>query len=171
MIAVIEPSEIEPDERIVFLHFHARLAHRLEIARVHLARADPVNEHVDFDPGSRAFGQCFSKFLTDVARPVNVSLQIDGVPGAADRFEHRGKDLIAVNQSADAIAGEDGGTNQVAHRPQKLRVVHRVFMVELVANSPAMETGAARNTRQQEQKDSKLQRKRSGGTWGSFAFH
>ena len=37
VIAVIEPGEIEPDERILFRHFHARLAHDQEIARVHLA--------------------------------------------------------------------------------------------------------------------------------------
>src|SRR5207245_7380667 len=114
--------------------------------------------HVNFDPGPRAFGQCFSKFLTDVSRPVDVGFQIDRFLGATDGFEHRGKNLIAVDQGADAVAGEDGGTDQVAHRPQKLRVVYRVFMVELIANSSTVKTGAAGNSRQEEEKEYKLQR-------------
>jgi hypothetical protein len=113
---------------------------------------------VDFDAGTRPLGQRLGKLPADLSRPVDVGLECDRALRAANCLEHGRENLIAIDQTADTVAGEDGRPDQVVHRPQKLRVAHRVFMIELVADSTTMKSGAAGNSRKKKQPPSELRR-------------
>jgi hypothetical protein len=87
-----------------------------------LVAAHPVEHEVHADAGAGPLGQRGGELLADVSRPVDVCLESDGALRRADRLEHRGEYLIAVLQGFDAIARDDGGSQQHAHLAPELRV-------------------------------------------------
>jgi hypothetical protein len=101
---------------------------------VHLLGADPVEQDVDLHAGARALGERVGELLADASRPVDVGLERDRLLRAADRREHRGKDLVPVQQRVDAVAFDQPGPEQHAHGARELRVVHAVSVVDLAAD-------------------------------------
>ena len=171
MIAVIEPGQIEPDERVIFFDLDAGFAHHRQIARVHFARANPVDEHVDFHGRARPLGQRLGELPADVAGPIDVGFQVDGFPRATNGRKHRGKNPVAVDKRRDAVAGHNAGADQLAHRPEKLRLVHGVFMIELVANPSSVKAGATGNTGKKKQEQAQSKRNPPGGIRSSAPVH
>ena len=53
---------------------------------------------------------------------------------AAIARQHRGKDLIAVLQRFDGVAGDDGRSQQRAHFAAELRIEDVMIVLDLVAD-------------------------------------
>ena len=109
MGAIVEAADVVPLERPVLLDVDAGVAHALEQVVLHLDAAGPVQHHVDLDAGSRALGEGVGVLGADVAGPVDVGLEGDGLLRRANAFDHGGEDLVAVLQILDAVATHDGG--------------------------------------------------------------
>lgn len=99
---------------------------RLQEIAVHLAAAEPIEQHVDFHAGTGALGQRIGEGAADISRPVDIGLETDGLARTADRAEHVGKDFIPVAQRAHPIAFDDLRTEQHAHGSPELRVAGAV---------------------------------------------
>jgi hypothetical protein len=71
--------------------------------------------------------------------------------------EHRRKNFVTVLQGGHAVAGNDGGPEQLTHAPQKLRVLDGEPMRELVANLffAAARDGNARRQQAGDREDAK----------------
>ena len=77
--------------------------------------ANGIEQDVDLNARFRAVRQRFGKLLAHFSGPINVSLQVDRLLGVADRRQHCWKNLIAVNQTGDAVAGDQGRPQQLTH--------------------------------------------------------
>ena len=124
MGTVVHSVQVVPARRVVTLHLDAGVAHGGELAVVEAA-ADPVEQHVHAHAGARTFGQRAGELLADRTRPVDIGLQRDRAPGRADGLQHRRKDLVAVEQGLDVIAGDQRRSHYCAHGPHELRIVDR----------------------------------------------
>ncbi len=113
--AVVEPAEPGPARLVVALDLDAGRLHLGDDALVHPLGADPVQHHVHLDAGARAFRQRVGERAADVARPVDVRLEVDGLRRTPDRLEHRGEDAVAVDEDAAAVAADDRRSEQHAH--------------------------------------------------------
>ncbi len=76
---VIKTGNVVPVQRPVLQDFDAGLAHFIDLGIFHLAAAHPVQQHMHPHPGTGALGQRFGKLAADVAGPVNVGFEEDGV--------------------------------------------------------------------------------------------
>jgi len=104
MVAVIDPPDRERPDRMVAREVAAR--HRQGPAERlrHAAGADGVHEDVDADAGPTALGQRLDHLAGDLAILVREVGEGDGRAGAADRRQHRRKDLVAVDEHVGAVA-------------------------------------------------------------------
>ncbi len=84
-----------------------------------------------FTPARARSDSAAANVLCDAAGPVDVGFEIHGPFGPADGFEHRRKDLLAVFQVGDLVAGKDGGAQQHAHFPLELGICDRIAMLYL----------------------------------------
>ena len=132
MRAVVEMAHVVPLRLVIAHDFHARAAHLVDVFLLHLVAAEPVEEHAHVDAGPRPFGERVGEFLADIARPVDVGLEVDGALRPADRLEHRGEDLVAVEERIDAVALHERRAEQHAHRAQELRIGDRVLVRDLL---------------------------------------
>ena len=133
MGAVVHAIEVVPAQGMELAHLHPGVAHLLELLLLHLVAADPVQQDVDLDAGAGPLGQGLGEVVADLARPVDVGLEIDGVLRAADRLEHRGEDLVPVLQRREAVAADDVGAEQHAHRALELGIVDPVGVAQVLA--------------------------------------
>jgi hypothetical protein len=78
---------------------------------------------VHLDAGARAFGQRIGEFLADRFGPVDIGFEGDRLFRFADRLQHGGEDLVAVEQHLDLVALDHGRAEQHAERAAELRVV------------------------------------------------
>ncbi len=104
MVAVIDARDREWIERVVPGHLTARVLEDRPILPRHLTRADRIQKHVDAHAGSAALGQRGRHLAGDGAVLVEKIGERDRGLRAADRGEHCGEDLIAVQQDLGAIA-------------------------------------------------------------------
>lgn len=81
---------------------------------------------MDLHTLARTLGQGLGELPADVARPVDVGLEVDRHLGRADRREHRREDLFPVQQRLHACPGQEGRPEQDA------QVVHEACIVERV---------------------------------------
>lgn len=102
--------------------FTAGLADQVEQRWIHFVGANEIDEHMHADAGASALGERVGKFTTDPSAPVDERLEGDRAPRAADGFEHRGEDLVAVDEGDDAIAAHERRPEQGVHRACELRV-------------------------------------------------
>ena len=135
MIAMVDAGQGIPDQRVVALDFDARLAHEPQERRIDVPRADPVDNHVDPDSRARPLREHLGELLPHFARPVDVGLQADRTFGGAHGLEHRGEELVAVNQGGDLVAGEDARLDQAPHVPHEPRVARNVAVLDLVLDA------------------------------------
>jgi hypothetical protein len=68
--------------------------------------------------------------FADVASPVNVRFERDRLARSLDRFEHRGEDLIAVEECVDVVAVDDRRSEEMADRAAKLSTAHGVLVLD-----------------------------------------
>ncbi len=124
--AVVEAPEVVPLEGPVHLDVDTGIAKLLQQRILDLYATHPVEHDLDFDARLRALGQGVRELSPDVARPVDVGLEVDGALCRADGFQHRRKDLVAVLQVGHTVARDDGRTEQHGHLAAELRVRDRV---------------------------------------------
>jgi hypothetical protein len=129
--AVVQDRQLPPHRLVVTVQLHAGAAHLVHRGVVDLDAAHPVEQHVDLDPGARAFGQRIGEFLADRAGPVDIGFEIDRLLGFADRLQHGGKDLVAVQQDVDLVAFDDRRPQQHAERAPELGIVGAVLARQL----------------------------------------
>jgi hypothetical protein len=76
--------------------------YRFEVATGRAAGADAVENDAHLDAGSRAGGESRDKAVGDLARLEDVRLEVDCLPGAANRFQLGGMELSAVGEDVEA---------------------------------------------------------------------
>src|SRR2546430_712701 len=96
-------------------------AQAAESNRVHTARA-------------RALAQRVSELAPDLPLPINVSLERDRLLRAANRFEHRWKNLITILIRSNPVSADDLRAKQTPHRAQELGAADVQALVELIAD-------------------------------------
>ena len=77
MIAMINPGQIVPDERVITADIDAGLAHPAQGTRIQSSGADPVQQDMDVDASLGPLGQSFGKLLANLAGPIDVGFQVD----------------------------------------------------------------------------------------------
>ena len=128
--AVVHAREVVPVQRVEPVHLDARRGHLVQHLLVHLLAAHPVDEQVHAHAGPCAFAQRLGEALPDAARPVDVGLERDRRTSAADRRQHRWKDLDAILEVLDPVTVDDRGPEQDAEFAPELRVRHPVTVLE-----------------------------------------
>ncbi len=129
--AVVHACEVVPVQRAVAVHLDARLLHQVEQILFHFQAADPVQQHVHAHAGPGAFGQQFRHLAADIAGPVDIGFEVDGVPGSADRRQHGGEDFGTVLQITHLVARHDGRAQQYSHLAAELWIGDDVAMCQL----------------------------------------
>src|ERR1700682_2111986 len=92
----IPKTNLEWLDRIVFGDLDAGICHQLDRFTIQPLRSLPVENDVDGDMRAGAFGQRLGELAANISLPINVGLEIDGTPSAADRSQHRGENLGSV---------------------------------------------------------------------------
>src|SRR5205823_4494820 len=135
MIAMVNPRQVVPDERIVAPDLDSRLTHQGQGGGIQSSGTNPVQEDVDVDAGLGALCQRVGKSLANIARPIDISLEVDGHFGAADRLEHGGENLVAIHQAGNPIAPEERRPQELPQGAEELRITHAVLRFDLVLDA------------------------------------
>ena len=132
--AIVQSAEMIPMWFMVFAHLDSGLLHQRELGGVHLVTADPVEKHVYFDACTTTFSKGVRKVAADRTGPIDEGFERDGFFGTADCLQHRGEDLVPVQQHVHSIALQDTRTEQCPHRAGELRVFRPVKPRDWVLN-------------------------------------
>src|SRR5688572_27537766 len=89
---------------------------------------------MDFHSGPCSFRQRVRKILSDIARPVDVRFESDGVRRGTNRLEHGWENLIAIVQGCDPVSGQKCWAEKLPHGTQKLGISHSEAMLDQVTN-------------------------------------
>src|SRR5688572_19505477 len=127
---VVQAAEVVPLEWPVHADRDTGLSQLPEERVLDLDAAGPVDHDLDFNTSLRTLGEGVRELTPDFPGPVDVRLEIDGLSGGPDGGEHRGKDLVAVLQVLDQVAGDDGRPEQHGHLAAELRVCYRITMLD-----------------------------------------
>ena len=103
-------------------HLDAGARHLVELRRIHLVAADPVEQHVRLHAGARTFGERVGELPADRAGPVDEALEVDARARVLDGGEHGREDAVAIQQHLHAVAADDCGSEQYAHRAPEVRI-------------------------------------------------
>ena len=128
---VVQAAEVVPLEWPVHPDLDAGLPQLLQERVLDLDAAGPVDHDFDCDACLRSLRKGVGKLPPDIARPVDVGLEVDGLPGGPDCREHRREDLVAVLQVPDLVAWHDGRPEQHGHFATELRVGDCIAMLDL----------------------------------------
>ena len=134
--AVVKMGEVIPAGRVVAQDDAAGVAQFVDERLVHAHGAGPVEEDEHFHAGAGALREGVGEFLADVARPVDVGLEGDGLAGGADGREHRGEDGVAVAQFGDGVAAEERRAEEGADGAGKLGIVDAIGRDDGVRDLP-----------------------------------
>jgi hypothetical protein len=132
MRAVVEAMELVPAGLVEATHLDTRELHERQLALVHLAAAEPVEQQMHANAGAGPVGERIGERLADFAGPVDVALETDRLLRAADRAEHRREDLVTVAQHLEAVAVHDRRSEQDAHRTPELWIARGVKAHDVV---------------------------------------
>ena len=124
--AVVEAAEMGPARRVIAADLAAGVGDFGDERFVHLGAADPVEQHVHLDTGTGPLGERGGELAADVARPVDVRLEGDGLPGTANGSQHRREDLVAVEEHAVAVPAHHRRPKQGTELLHEARVLERV---------------------------------------------
>ena len=103
MCAVVETAQVVPVRLVVTPHFDAGLLELVEICLFHLVAADPVQQHMDLDPGARRSASASANALPIASGPVDVRLERDGALRRADSVQHRRKNLSPLSSASKRL--------------------------------------------------------------------
>ena len=109
---VVEPRQVRPVRLVIALDLDAGALHPLERGLVEPGAADPVEQHVHLDAVPGAVREGVGELVADRAVPVDVRLEADRRLRAADVFEHRLEDPVAVDQHLGGIALDERRAEQ-----------------------------------------------------------
>ena len=101
---VIEPINGVPLRRVVTADFHPGQAQLFERGLVDALASDPIQYHVYFDAMARSLCERIGEFAPDVAGPVNVGLERDGLDSRADGEQHRRENFVTIKQCFHAVS-------------------------------------------------------------------
>jgi predicted RNA-binding protein len=90
------------------LHLASGLAHEIPVLDGHEQRTEPVQQHVNGETGPTAVGQRLRHRARHRAVLVEVLRVGDRCARRPDGLQHRGKDLLSIEQDGDGIAAHDG---------------------------------------------------------------
>ena len=122
VVQLLRRGDAVPAQRVIAHHGHARLLHLLDVRTIDFPGAEAVDHDVDLDAARRALGQGVGEIGPDLARPVNIALEVDGLLRRADRLEHRRENALAVHQRGGGVPGDDGRAEQAPHHARELRI-------------------------------------------------
>src|SRR5690349_9224215 len=94
-------------EGVILLDLRAGLLHLLDVVLVDLSAAEPVDQDMDFYAFAGAVSEDVGEFLADRPLPVDVGFESDALLGRPHGLEHGWKDLVAVDQGGDMVAGDE----------------------------------------------------------------
>jgi hypothetical protein len=107
MVAVVDAPDRERPDRVIAREGAAGGSEGPGEWLRHPAGADGVHEHVDADAGPAALGQRLDDLAGDVTVLPREVRERDGRARPADRRQHRGEDLVAVDEHRGAIAVDE----------------------------------------------------------------
>src|SRR5205807_3364805 len=114
MRPIVVASRIRPESGVIFHHLDAGALKLLSIFQSHFARSLRVENQTHGNASARSFCQGLSELTPDLVVPENVGLEIDRSFGRANRAQHRGKNLVAIDQSSDIVAANKVWSEQRA---------------------------------------------------------
>ena len=123
MRAIVHSGQVIPGGLVKLPHVDARASPSSPAASASsLLLPSQSSSRCTFTPARARSESASANSWPIVPGPVDVALEGDRLLRPADRGEHRREDLVAVQQDFEAIALDDGGTQQHAHRPTELGI-------------------------------------------------
>ena len=104
MRPIVHAVQVVPAQGAISVYYHAGAFHAVEQRFVHLDAARPVNHDIYSDARSCAFRKCVGDLRANLARPVDVGFEVNGLLSLADRIEKGWKYLNAVFEDGDTIS-------------------------------------------------------------------
>ena len=99
MRAVVDARDVVPRQRMIEGDLDTRArASRRGARRSIFCEPSQSSSTCTFTPALARSDSASANCLADVARPVDVRLEVDRAPRAANRLQHRREDLVAVLQ-------------------------------------------------------------------------
>ena len=118
-------------QRAVAVHLHPGLLHQVEQVLLHLQAAHPVQQHIHAYASLRALGQQFRHLAADIAGPVDVGFEIDGLLCGSNGLQHGREDFRTILQISHLIARHNRRPQQHAHLAAELGIGNGVAVRQL----------------------------------------
>ena len=122
---MVDALERQRVQRVVAGHVAARALHQRPVLLRHVLAADGVEQHVDAHASATALSQGLRHVAGDVALLIDEVREGDRRRRAADRLEHRRKDLFAVEENLRAVAAHELGVGVSLERSHEGRLADR----------------------------------------------
>ena len=106
MCAMVVTEGIQPEDRMIIDGLDPRRPQARQIIPAHLVCPEGVENGIDLHAGPRAFRQRFGEFASDLPIREPVVLEINRMFGRANGAEHGRKNLRAIHQRRDVVAGD-----------------------------------------------------------------
>ncbi len=126
MVAMIHAQQLVPLRAVVFHELHSGLFQPFELRLLQLRAAHRVHDQMDLHATLRFLHEQRHELRAEFARAKDEVLHRDRFLRGANGFEHRGENLVAVDQCRDFVAGEERCIHQVPDRFTEGDIFHAV---------------------------------------------
>src|SRR5688572_27609908 len=104
MRAMIDFEEPEPTRWIKAAKLRAGIEQGLQVRLAQLRRPQTIDNDVHFDARASALGQGLNELRTHLTRAPDVLFDGDRLPRLTNGLEHRGKDLVSIEQHSHPVS-------------------------------------------------------------------
>jgi hypothetical protein len=133
--AMVDAAKAHEVDLVIAFNLHARVFHPLKSLGVDLFTAEPVEQHVHFDPDPAALGERIRNFLPNLSGSVDEPLESNRALRASYRVQHGRENLITVAQRRHLIVLRKRAGQQVRHDAGELIVGDGVEVLNPALNS------------------------------------
>ncbi len=113
---VVHPVDRVPGNRSEPYDLHAGILHPPDQSFVHRDAADPIEQDLHAQALAGFSRERLCELLRNRTAPINIRLEGDGLSRLAKGAQHGRKDLNAVYEGIDLVAGHVVRTEKGAHR-------------------------------------------------------
>jgi hypothetical protein len=117
---MVDLRRLQPVQWSIPVDAHASVLHLGDQARLDGRRAPCVQQHPNPNTRARLVRKRIGEPRADLAAPVDEGQQIDRAMRLADRVEHRGEDLVAVDEHVDEVPLRGGDPDDSLERAADL---------------------------------------------------
>src|SRR3954469_19047061 len=97
MRAVVPVETIPRPDLVENFKFRSGVAQALSVGMFESECAKTIDDTVDFHSGPGALGKSFDELVAQLTGAPDEVFECDGIGGAANRFEHRWENFMAIN--------------------------------------------------------------------------